>query len=389
MKISIRFYIRPEYLKPDNRVPIYADLRVDTKRERFSLDMFVQITAWDGINKKVKKTDPFAIHLNKLIQAYIARFYYIKNQCSIEGVRLTAFEFRQKLQNESSTRISLTDFFNKHIDQITGVLAPDTVKSYKSQLNRLKEFKKDISFDSLSYQFLREYESWLIKEKDYGINSIAKSMSILKIIIREAAKCKVYKGDDPFMSYKIKAVEGNRESLTIDELSKLEDLYNLNSLTKGHQNVLKAFLFECHTGLRYGDMKTLKMKDIKKTAEGAAYIEKDQNKTDKKLIVTLTPFATSLLPEKYFEKQNVLTVYTNQYYNRELKKVISIAGIKKNITTHSARHTFAMVSLELGIPLPLISSLMGHTKIGTTQIYGKPTLNTKIKEMSKWNDKSK
>ncbi|MDY0103213.1 MAG: site-specific integrase [Lentimicrobium sp.] len=389
MKTSIRYYIRPEYQTPDNRVPIYADLRVDSKRERFSLDMFVLQTAWDKLHEKVRKTDPLSFHLNKRIEAFNSRFWDIKNQCVIDGIRLTAFEFKQKLRNETTSNISLIDFFSKHVDKITGVLAPGTVKSYSSQLNRLKEFRKDVSFDSLSYQFLKDYEFWLVKEKDYGTNSIAKTMAILKVIIREAGRCKVFKGDDPFMYYKIKQVEGNRESLTIDELSQLEKLFLTNKLKKGHHNVLKAFLFECHTGLRYGDLKSLKMKHIKKFEGGTLYIDKEQNKTDKKLIVPLTAFAINLLPGKYFENQKVLAVYTNQYYNRELKKVMMIAGIKKHITTHSGRHTFAMQSLERNIPLHVTSSLMGHTKVGTTQIYAKTTLNTKIKEVLKWNDEQK
>lgn len=388
MKTSIRFYTRPEYLTADNRVPIYADLRIDSKRERFSLNIFVLQEAWDPVNTNVKRTDPLHIHLNKRISAYITRYWSITNQCLIEGIRLTAYEFRQRLMNKDPESLSFIDFFKKHIDQASGTLSPNTVKSYKSQLKMLNEFRKDISFDSISYQFLKEYESWLIKKRNYKLNSIAKTMSILKVIIREASRRKLFKGDDPFKSYKIRQVEGHRESLTIDELKKLEQLYIQKKLSNGQLNVLKAFLFECHTGLRYGDLKSLKMKHIKRVQDGTIYIEKDQNKTNKPLLVPLTNFAASLLPAKFFDKQNVMKVYVNQYYNRELKKIIAIAGIDKNITTHSGRHTYAMLSLEHNIPLHVTSSLLGHTKIGTTQIYAKTSLNTKIKEVSKWNDKT-
>jgi site-specific recombinase XerD len=385
MKTTLRFYIRPEYKNQNNRVPVYADLRIDTKRERFSINMFVQINAWDPIRQEVRKSDPFSIHFNKKIHAYTNRFFNIENQCLIEGKRITVFEFRQKLLNESEESPSLIEFMEKHIIQVTGILAYDTIRSYKSQLNRLKEFRKDLSFDSVDYQFLKEYEAWLIKTRGYKINSIAKAMRVLKLIMSEATKQKLFRKEDPFKTYKIKQVDGDRESLTIDELQTLMNIFYSEKLKEGHQNVLRAFLFECNTGLRYSDLKSLKMKHIKKTETGQFYIAKHQNKTDNRVFIPLTSFATSQLPTNAFENQNVLKVYTNQYYNRELKKVISDAGINKVITTHCARHTFAMISLENDTSLQMTSSMLGHTKITTTQVYSKPTLKNKIKEIQKWN----
>ncbi len=60
-------------------------------------------------------------------------------------------------------------------------------------------------------------------------------------------------------------------------------------------------------------------------------------------------------------------------------------GIEKYISFHCARHTFATVGITIGIPMEVISKLLGHSDLKTTQIYAKIVDDVKIKEMNKWN----
>ena len=65
-------------------------------------------------------------------------------------------------------------------------------------------------------------------------------------------------------------------------------------------------------------------------------------------------------------------VITNEKLNLYLKEVANFCGIKKNLTFHMARHTFATtVTLTNGVPIETVSKLLGHTKISTTQIYAR------------------
>ena len=71
---------------------------------------------------------------------------------------------------------------------------------------------------------------------------------------------------------------------------------------------------------------------------------------------------------------HLLPVNTNQCYNGYLKEIAAICGIKKNLTTHVARHTFATtVTLEHDVPMETVSQMLGHKSIKTTQIYAKVT----------------
>jgi site-specific recombinase XerD len=71
---------------------------------------------------------------------------------------------------------------------------------------------------------------------------------------------------------------------------------------------------------------------------------------------------------------------SNQKLNSYLKEIADLCNIKKNLTFHIARHTFATtITLSNGVPIETVSKLLGHTKIATTQIYAK-VIETKVSE---------
>ena len=73
-------------------------------------------------------------------------------------------------------------------------------------------------------------------------------------------------------------------------------------------------------------------------------------------------------------------MFSNQKVNSYLKEIADLCGIKKNISFHIARHTFATtVTLSNGVPIETVSKMLGHTKIATTQIYAR-VLEKKISE---------
>ena len=80
----------------------------------------------------------------------------------------------------------------------------------------------------------------------------------------------------------------------------------------------------------------------------------------------------------YPKRENKLfPILSNQKMNAYLKEIADLCGIKKNLTFHLARHTFATMSLSKGVPMESVSKMLGHTNIKTTQIYARIT-NKKI-----------
>jgi integrase len=164
-----------------------------------------------------------------------------------------------------------------------------------------------------------------------------------------------------------KPPDSDREYLTIEEVNKLVDTECVYSTIK------MAFLFACFTGLRFSDVKALKWEDIRIDNEGDKYIKIRQKKTDKFMNLPLCE-GLKFIPERdksVKDNENIFPLTSNSYTNRLLKAWATAAGIKKDVTFHIARHTGATLLLSYNIPIEVVSKILGHSNIQTTQIYAK------------------
>ena len=154
--------------------------------------------------------------------------------------------------------------------------------------------------------------------------------------------------------------ESNREYLTLEEVK------TLAAARCGNEQVRRAFLFSCFTGLRLGDIESLTWEKIKDTGNGLQ-IEATQTKTGKAVYVPLPPNAVSQLPGRSGGK--VFRLPARGTTGEILRNWVKRAGIGKHISFHCARHTYATLLLNYGADIYTVSKLLGHTNVSTTQIY--------------------
>ena len=135
------------------------------------------------------------------------------------------------------------------------------------------------------------------------------------------------------------------------------------------------FLFCCYTGLAFADVKKLSSDDIVINISGKKWIKTKRQKTKSLSSIPLLDIPKAIL-DKYAAHphvkagKGVLPVLTNQKSNAYLKEIADLCGIKKNLTTHLARHTFATtVTLSKGVPIESVGKMLGHRSLKTTQIY--------------------
>ena len=178
---------------------------------------------------------------------------------------------------------------------------------------------------------------------------------------------------NPFARYKLKFHKHKSEFLDKHEL---ELLIKAFVPEEGHRIVRDVFVFSCYTGLSYSDVKKLKSGNVVRGIDGKFWLFLQRTKTNYPLRIPLLEEAMLIL-ERYKDapgtgKDNLLPVFVNQKMNTYIKEVAKRIGIDKNLTFHSARHTFATtVTLSNGVPIATVSKLLGHTKITTTQVYAR------------------
>lgn len=133
-----------------------------------------------------------------------------------------------------------------------------------------------------------------------------------------------------------------------------------------HREILKTFLFSCFTGLRFSDIENLQFDHI---YDDMLIMKPQKTKfIDKTVKIPLCQPAKDLID--YSKKtRKVFHVFSAQYVNRELKQIMDAVNIRKRITFHCARHTFATMYLRKTNDLAGLQKMLGHSNISETMVY--------------------
>lgn len=204
---------------------------------------------------------------------------------------------------------------------------------------------------------------------------LLKYIKIFKRVIKMAVD-QEWIPSSPLTSFKCSYHEPQRERLIMDEIM---IMYRKELHIDRLMEVRDVYLFCCFTGFAYQDVANLTKDNIMRGIDGEQWMVKDRKKTNSPERVPLIPISLEIV-EKYKDypycvfNNRLLPVNSNQRFNGYLKEIAVICGIKKHLTTHTARHTFATtVTLEHDVPLKTVSQMLGHKSIRTTQIYAKVT----------------
>ena len=203
-------------------------------------------------------------------------------------------------------------------------------------------------------------------------------MKTLKTITIYAQK-RGYLLHDPFLNHRFHLEPVNRGFLTDEEILKIA---NKELGIQRLEQVRDMFIFSCFTGLAYIDVSNLTPDNIV-TLDDKQWIMTKRQKTSVETNVLLLDIPKSIIAKyshKTYRDGKLFPILSNQKTNSYLKEIADLCGIKKNLTFHLARHTFSTtICLSNGISMETLSKMLGHSNIGTTQIYGKIT-DHKIQE---------
>ena len=191
---------------------------------------------------------------------------------------------------------------------------------------------------------------------------------------------------NPFQHYKMKP-EHNRDK---DHLTKaeLETLINKPMPNERLERIRDVFTFCCLTGLAFTDADHLRPEHIGADANGTLWIHKPREKTAIMSRIPLLPYTIELL-RKYEsdktcrERGRMLPIPSNNKMNAYLKEIATICNIDKTLTTHVARHTFACLAVEYGMPIDVLAKILGHSNTNMTRHYAKFSEQLIGREMQK------
>lgn len=389
---SVHFWVKPTNEKVNQGI-IYARITVNQRRVLVSLKRKISFDLWDSSKKKVKGTSSEAKQINHYLDSAKSRIFQCYQELSSKGKKVTAQLIKATYLGEVENSKSLRDLIEYHSRKIKNTHAAGSIRNYRVSekyffkfLNKERK-TSDIYLKELDYKFLCDFEDFLGSyypkghPKAMGHNTIMKHIQRLRKMVTLAYNME-WLDKDPFRRWKNTFEKKDREFLTVGELSNLE---TYEFLVERLDRVRDLFVFSCYTGISYTDIMKLTKDNITIGIDRNKWIISKRQKTNTPIKVPLLDPVLELI-KKYEDHPmtlvsgTLLPKITNEKLNVYLKEVAILCGIKKNLTFHMARHTFATtVTLSNGVPIETVSKLLGHTKISTTQIYAR-VLENKISQ---------
>jgi site-specific recombinase XerD len=329
-------------------VSLYLDIYINGKRSYEYLHLYLIPEKTRADKEKNRETMKFAdaIRAKRVVELQNGRFGF----CGIHSSNANVIDYfsmlrdKRRASNEEGGNWRSWDVTLKYLKQYckSNTMLKDInrqwVQGFRDYLDKLplKESSKQIYFSKLRACVNQAYNNQLIAH-------------------------------NPLRSVEnFKGKEHERSYLTLDEVKAMAATeFSYNPVIK------RAFLFSCLTGLRKSDIMKMTWAEVRQQGEFTRIVF-CQKKTGGQEYIDINQQAVEYMGERGEPTAKVFAGFNYTPYSQmKLKAWAAAAGIKKDVTFHTARHTFAVLMLDLGADIYTVQKLLGHRELHTTQIYAK------------------
>lgn len=338
---------------------------------------------WDIKNQTVKKSCPGCERFNIYLRTFRQEVEDIVNKLLIEGKDpikslVKSIYEGKKTQDQSKKQYAFFEYAEEFLKK-EGRFMEGTVKSYRTILNKLKQYEKyaktTLDWHSFDMDFYYDFLEYYTGIEGFTNNGFGKVIKNIKAILNDATE----QGHNSHFGYKSKNFKALREEVNNIYLSEqeLESIINLDlSSHKTMERIRDLFIFGCYTGLRFSDFSQVKPEHIT-----GGILKIKTLKTGEWVSIPLMEQVKDIM-YKYRDNPNSLPEsYENQTMNRYLKEIGEMAGINQRflkirtkgkerieesflkyelVVTHTARRSFATNMFKRGVPARVIMKITGH-----------------------------
>jgi len=355
---SILFWLKLANAK-NSKAPLYARITVNGKRAELSLKRKITISNWDASKNRLKGLSSETKLINNFLEQIHSKLFESYQKLKSDNKLVSSSIIKAMFLGNDKSCHSLSDIIEYHNQHMKSTLRWGTQKNYFTTHKYIFLFLKqkhktnDVFLSELGYKFIIDFERFLRHQKSMGNNTVMKHIERLRKMVNLAYKME-WIDKDPFIKFKAKYQRKERTFLTLEELQTIENKeFGIPRL----QLIKDLFVFSCYTGLSYGDVMNLTNDNLCIGIDRKQWINSHRQKTSIPVKIPLLSKALEII-RKYKEhpsaisKKTLFPTISNQKLNSYLKEIADICRIKKNLTFHIARHTFATtVNLSNGVPI--------------------------------------
>lgn len=391
----VLFFLKKTRLLKNGEASVCMRITVNGTRVENNIRKSIDPALWSQAKETARGKSRRACDLNTYIEEARIKLYQIfceleQQNRSVTAHLLQELFFGQKKPEEVRT---LLGTMQEHNDQCRALVGTDyaliTVRRYEScrrylaELIRQRYGKEDLPLAEVNGELVRAFAFYMKTEKGCQQNTVIRYMKCLKKITN-LARANDWMAKAPFLGIRFHEKEVVREFLTMDELQTIyRKEFPLERLTL----VRDVFIFAAFTGLAFIDVQQLAPEHIVRDNNGNLWIRKPRQKTKNMCNIPLLDIPLEIL-RKYADhptcrkKGVLLPVPCNLKMNSYLKEIADICMIRKNLTTHCARHSYATsVCLANGVSLENVAKMLGHSNIKMTQHYARVLDSSILRDM--------
>ena len=392
----VLFFLKKTRLLKNGEASVCMRITVNGTRVENNIRKSIDPALWSQAKETARGKSRRACDLNTYIEEARIKLYQIFCELEQQNRPITAHLLQELFfgQEKPEEVRTLLGTMQEHNDQCRALVGTDyaliTVRRYEScrrylaELIRQRYGKEDLPLAEVNGELVRAFAFYLKTEKGCQQNTVIRYMKCLKKITN-LARANDWMAKDPFLGIRFHEKEVVREFLTMDELQTIyRKEFPLERLTL----VRDVFIFAAFTGLAFIDVQQLAPEHIVRDNNGNLWIRKPRQKTKNMCNIPLLDIPQEIL-RKYADHPTcrkrgiLLPVPCNQKMNSYLKEIADICMIRKNLTTHAARHSYATsVCLANGVSLENVAKMLGHSNIKMTQHYARVLDSSILRDMN-------
>jgi integrase/recombinase XerD len=370
--VKIRFVFRRafEYAKTTPKKAqdgyLICYLTQDGQRAKFTLSLpKIAYAEWSPPRQCMLGNSPLAAATNRALTKVKADLVDIQADLERQQRPVTPKAIKQLYQNDGNSALSLLGIyhaFNEERKPLVGIeISAATQEIAEVRYNKLALFlesRKDSGMrpEEFRHNVGDQYLHWLLITQGFTRNTANKYLQIVAQVLTWAVR-REHISKNPLAGYQFKMTAP--KDITYLEAEELKEI--------------SCFVFQCWTGLAYADLAALDVAKCVEARNGRRIlrIRRAKSTTFKgyECVIPLLPEAERIL--SHYEDK--LPVFTNQYYNRAIRQLAMMCGIEgKTVTSHIGRKTAGVLFLNAGIPMEVVSKILGHSSVTQTEkVYAK------------------
>lgn len=378
--VSILFFIKRKKLLKDGTASIFARVTFNRLYAEVATGKSVMPSHWVATKGRAKGNTLANKQVNSFLDQMEYTLHDLTLQIQREGKQVSAKEILSRYKNLNAPKAGILALYGEHnqeLKELVGIsLALNTYKRHETSMKLFQEFLdykyhvKDMAVNEVNLEVLQKYQHYLMTVRHNNNNTTVKYLKNLGKVLHLAVSRKLI-SSSPLEEMKLRIEPVDKDFLSKEELLRFANkAFEVQRL----EQVRDVFLFCCYTGLAYVDVHSLTTNDIVEE-DGRFWIKKARHKTNVMCHIPVLKPAKEIL-DKYtslaYATGKLLPVLSNQKMNAYLKEIAAIVGISKELTTHTARHTFATtVTLANHVSIENVSKMLGHSSIRMTQHYAR------------------